>query len=251
MRASLVIVLMMLLLAGAMALAQQDYAILDRPECSGFRQVYPVDQVPVGLTRYEWTAVDAPIDEYHINFFTYERNWAHSYYVDGSQTSIWLVTGQIPTGSELQWEVVALRDDTIICHTGRTPLLIRLADPNPPPVTPGPTATPQPSVTPSPTMTPTVTPTPVFSAEASCTLSGPNPAISISYSNLPFGDTGANISYDDAGPPPTNNSNNNVLPSALPLVNALSPTSYTAQDIVVQAVPSGTVINLGDRDCSP
>lgn len=104
--------------------------------CRGFALVSPLGDVPVVDTLYDWT--EAPgATSYTVVFYNYLGQFAAEYSVNAPQTSITLNTGQIPTGSELYWEVRAFRDGQFLCTTGRTPKLTRLAEP-------GPTRTPTP-----------------------------------------------------------------------------------------------------------
>ena len=103
-------------------------------DCSNFSLISPVSTVPVGNTNYSWTAAPGAT-VYEIVFYDFEGRFAQSFRTE--QTSIGLNTGQIPTGSQLSWEVRAYRDGAYACVTARTGLLERLPDPNPP-LPPGP-----------------------------------------------------------------------------------------------------------------
>lgn len=99
-------------------------------DCSSFDLVGPFEGITPRPTTFEWT--EAPgATEYYVVFYDYNGNEAGAYLAEG--TSATLNVGDIPTGSELQWEVRAYANGEYACVTSRTPQIFRLADPNPPP----------------------------------------------------------------------------------------------------------------------
>jgi hypothetical protein len=103
--------------------------------CATFAVIGPVDNITPRPTVFSWT--EAPgATSYEIAFFNYLGEFAQSFPVQG--TSIELNVGQIPTGSELSWEVRAYRDGQFACATARTAKSTRLADPLAPTFTPVP-----------------------------------------------------------------------------------------------------------------
>lgn len=219
-------------------------------DCSAFRLISPLGTVPVSLTSYSWTAAPGA-DDYDVRFYNYLGEFAASYR-SGGQTQITLNTGQIPTGSELYWEVHAYKGGQYVCTTGRTPKLVRGADNGAPPQEdivvdpvvpppPVPTAVPPTPVPPTPVPP---TPIPVFSGTAICPTVG---FIEISYVNLPAGDTSAYISYTDRAAD-TFNEATLTGPSGT-LSNALTGPDFTADGISITALPSGQQLNLGTRVC--
>jgi len=102
-------------------------------DCSTFELIGPFEGITPRFTTFEWT--EAPgATEYFIVFYDYNGREAGAY--PTQETNITLLMGQVPTGSELQWEVRAYADGEYACVTARTPVITRLADPNPPPSDP-------------------------------------------------------------------------------------------------------------------
>ncbi len=99
-------------------------------DCSSFDLVGPFEGITPRPTTFEWT--EAPgATEYYVVFYDYNGNEAGAYLAEGTSTT--LNVGEIPTGSELQWEVRAYANGEYACVTTRTEQIFRLADPNPPP----------------------------------------------------------------------------------------------------------------------
>jgi hypothetical protein len=107
--------------------------------CTTFAVIGPVSDITPRPTVFSWTeALGAT--EYEIVFYNYLNEFAQSFRVQA--TFIELNVGQIPTGSELSWEVRAYRNGQFACVTARTPKTTRLADPLAPTFTPVPSQTP-------------------------------------------------------------------------------------------------------------
>lgn len=92
--------------------------------CEGFALVSPSGNIPTGNTKFEWTAVEGA-DEYLVMFYNYGGAFAARYSVATNSLSI--NTGDIPTGSQLSWEVYAMQNGEIFCRTNRSATLTRLA----------------------------------------------------------------------------------------------------------------------------
>lgn len=115
--------------------AGDDTSALPDVDCSTFALIAPLSNITPRPTVFSWT--EAPgATSYEIVFYNYLGEFAQSFPVQG--TSIELNVGQIPTGSELSWEVRAYRDGQYACVTGRTAQTTRLADPLAPTFTPPP-----------------------------------------------------------------------------------------------------------------
>ena len=103
---------------------------IDGVDCSSFALLGPFANITPRPTTFSWT--EAPgATEYELVFYNYEGNVAGTFKTP--ETSLNVNVGQVPTGSELAYEVRAYRDSVYACVTGRTPTIFRLADPNPPP----------------------------------------------------------------------------------------------------------------------
>lgn len=104
-------------------------SLLPDVDCSNFQMVGPFEGITPRPTVFEWTAAPGAT-EYEIVFYDFTGGFAASFFTPNTQ--IELNVGQIPTGSELKWEVRAYRDRAYACVTSRTGLITRLADPFPP-----------------------------------------------------------------------------------------------------------------------
>lgn len=98
--------------------------------CPGFRLLGPFEGITPRNHTFSWTPAPFATD-YEIVFYDFTGGFAQSYFTPN--TSIELNVGQIPTGSELSYEVRAYGSGVYLCVTQRTGVITRLADPNPPP----------------------------------------------------------------------------------------------------------------------
>ncbi|QPC82909.1 SH3 domain-containing protein [Phototrophicus methaneseepsis] len=142
--------------------------------CDQFSLIAPVDAIPVTPATYSWTAY-AGAAWYKVLFWNATENTlAGELRVDAPQTSVIATVGQYPTGSAVQWEVLAMSGEQILCSTGRTSVVQRDGDPSPPPpsTTEEPTEEPTQEPTEEPTQEPTEEPTvepATLSASWACT----------------------------------------------------------------------------------
>jgi len=105
---------------------------LPNVDCSTFELIGPFEGIDPRFNTFEWTQAPGATD-YFIVFYDYLGNEAGAY--PTQETTITLLMGDVPTGSELQWEVRAYANGEYACVTERTPTITRLADPDPPPST--------------------------------------------------------------------------------------------------------------------
>jgi hypothetical protein len=139
----LIVLLPVLMMTLAMVTSAQD-----DPRCARFRRI---EGGGLTISTYRWSAV-AGINEYKVNFYGSEGQFAGSYWVLPPKTSVDVNLGDLPTGAYFQWEVEALANGgQKVCNTGRSSLA-RLPHDRKSLVTP------QPEVTNTPTPTPTATP---------------------------------------------------------------------------------------------
>ncbi|MDQ7027100.1 MAG: SH3 domain-containing protein [Anaerolineae bacterium] len=94
--------------------------------CSEFSLIGPTSGITPRPTVFTWTEATGAT-RYEIVFYDFTGAFAASYFTDS--TSIELNVGQIPTGSELSWEVRAFQGEAYACVTYRTPTIVREADP--------------------------------------------------------------------------------------------------------------------------
>ena len=97
--------------------------------CSNFGLIGPFSGITPRPTTFSWTEAPGATD-YEVVFYNFQGGVAQTFFT--KETSIILNVGEIPTGSELAWEVRAYRDGAYACVTSRTPTIFRNADPNPP-----------------------------------------------------------------------------------------------------------------------
>jgi hypothetical protein len=95
-------------------------------DCSSFDLIGPTSGITPRPTTFEWTSAPGASD-YEIVFYNYFGGVAQTFFT--TETTIHLNVGEIPTGSELQWEVRAWQNGQYACVTARTPLITRLIDP--------------------------------------------------------------------------------------------------------------------------
>lgn len=96
------------------------------PTCANFAILSPIGTVPDETWTYEWSPV-ADADTYALNFYDYQGNLAETRYIENGQTSVDIYTGSINTGSQLSIEVFAMRGGEVLCGTGRSAPITRLA----------------------------------------------------------------------------------------------------------------------------
>jgi len=94
--------------------------------CVGFHIISPLGQVAEENSLYSWTQVDEA-DEYVLTFVNYLSDVSDVISVDGSQTSVEIVTGSLHTGSLLNFDVTATRNGEVLCTTPRNGWIERLA----------------------------------------------------------------------------------------------------------------------------
>jgi hypothetical protein len=194
--------------------------------CNGLSLLGPFENITPRPTTFRWTRLQAATDYELVFYSVFTGQVAGTFRTP--DTNLTVTLGQVSTGSEMQWEVRAYRDNDYLCVTPRTPVITLLGDPFPPPVV----------YVPPISSAPYVPPPAVFGASAFCF--SPTQFI-VLYGNAPAGSTSVDLVYEDSAAPgvpitvtsltvPTGNVTSN------PLV------SFTAINIQVVAQPSGTTI---------
>jgi hypothetical protein len=95
--------------------------------CDTLRLTSPLASAPAESVPYYWDGV-AGATQYQVNIYdgaTGERKG--TFYTESTETSIVIGIGQLGVGGEMQWEVLALQNDQVICGTGLSPRLTHAA----------------------------------------------------------------------------------------------------------------------------
>jgi len=102
------------------------FASSEEDACADFYIISPLGQVAEENSLYSWTPVDEA-DEYVLTFFNYLSELSDVISVDGSQTSVEIYTGSLHTGSLLNFDVTAKNNGEVLCSTGLSGWIERLA----------------------------------------------------------------------------------------------------------------------------
>ncbi|MAU09482.1 MAG: hypothetical protein CL607_06650 [Anaerolineaceae bacterium] len=101
--------------------------------CDQFALLDPLGGIPATPYTYRWSGLSGA-EWYKVMFWNAQDNLlATEFRVDAPTTNVLANIGQYPTGAFIQWEVLAMDGEAILCSTGRSDVTQRVGDPNPPP----------------------------------------------------------------------------------------------------------------------
>ncbi|MCA9892695.1 MAG: SH3 domain-containing protein, partial [Anaerolineae bacterium] len=101
--------------------------------CDQFALLDPLGGIPATPYTYKWSSLSGA-EWYKVMFWNAQDNLlAAEFRVDAPTTSVLANIGQYPTGAFIQWEVLAMDGEAILCSTDRSAVTERIGDPNPPP----------------------------------------------------------------------------------------------------------------------
>lgn len=86
--------------------------------CDTLRLTSPLSSAPAEAVPYYWDGV-AGATQYQVNIYdSATGELKGSFYTDGVETSIVISAGRLGVGGSMQWEVLALQNEQVICGTG-------------------------------------------------------------------------------------------------------------------------------------